>query len=175
MFNFKILFLTSLVAAAVFIGQAAFVHAEETRTLFGGPNSASVSFERDEIEVQSASGERYYFNVELATTKSQQAQGLMFRKELKTNHGMLFIFDDTVKRAFWMKNTLIPLDMLFVADNGEIHHIHHNATPQDLTSITSLHPSKAVLELKGGSSDILGIKEGDMIIHPAFRNVDVQK
>jgi uncharacterized membrane protein (UPF0127 family) len=147
MFNFKTVLLAGLVATAAFIGLGTFVKAEETRTLFGGPSAPSVTFERDEIEVHSESGERDYFNVELAKTRSQQAQGLMFRKELKTNHGMLFIFDDVEKRSFWMKNTLIPLDMLFVAANGEIHHIHHNAKPQDLTSITSLYPSKAVLEL----------------------------
>ena len=94
----------------------------------------------------------------------------MHRTEMPENSGMLFVFNSPRKTSFWMKNTLIPLDMLFAHPDGTIHHIHHNARPQDETRITSKFPVKAVLELNGGTADKMGIKEGDQIIHRVFSN-----
>lgn len=133
-------------------------------------------FKRDEapmtswIKIRTEEGEDLLFNVELALTGSQQSKGLMGRTFMEKDAGMLFLFSKEDKRSFWMKNTLIPLDILFVAKDGEIHHIHHNARPQDLTSITSERPAFAVLEINGGMAEKLGVKEGDFIIHPAFKN-----
>ena len=132
-------------------------------------------FETDEISVMKADGEKLFYDVELALTPTQQARGLMFRTEMEDNEGMLFVFHDVAMRSFWMKNTLIPLDMLFIHEDGTIHHIHHNAKPQDLTKITSKYPSKAVLELNGGAADKIGIKEGDKVLHDYFKNVGVQQ
>ena len=98
----------------------------------------------------------------------------MHRTEMADNAGMLFVFGDVAMRSFWMKNTLIPLDMLFIHSDGTIHHIHHNAKPQDLTSITSKYPSLAVLELNGGTADKMGIKEGDVVEHTYFKNVGIE-
>jgi uncharacterized protein len=110
------------------------------------------------------------FNVELAVTDAEKNKGLMNRASLAEDSGMLFIWEDVEQRTFWMKNTLIPLDMIFIAEDGIIHHIHHMARPLDQTRITSEGPSRAVLEINGGLTDILGITEGDKVIHPVFRN-----
>jgi len=135
----------------------------------------SAQFETEQITVKKADGEILYFDVEVAVTPTQQARGLMYRKQMDEDSGMLFLFDYASKRSFWMKNTLIPLDLVFLHHDGIVHHIHHNAKPQDLTSITSKHPAKAVLELNGGTSDKMGIKEGDQVQHPFFNNTGLQK
>lgn len=114
------------------------------------------------------------FNVELALTAEQQMQGLMNRTSMEDTAGMLFIFNDEKERGFWMKNTLIPLDMIFIKKDGVIHHIHENAQPNDLTSIKSQGPVMAVLEVNGGIADKLNIKEGDIIHHPFFNNLKAQ-
>lgn len=137
------------------------------------PPKTEVMFETEEVSVLKENGEQLYFTVELAKTGAQKSQGLMFRTEMAENAGMLFLFNSPSKLSFWMKNTLIPLDMLFLHADGTIHHIHHNANPQDTTSITSKYDSKAVLELNGGTADKMGIKEGDQVIHPFFKNAGV--
>lgn len=118
-------------------------------------------------------GEKHSFNVELAITGPQQEQGLMFVKEMPRDAGMLFVFRMVEPRTFWMKNTLIPLDMLFVEADGRIQHIHSMAKPLDTSMITSGKPCKAVLEINGGEADKLGIEEGDIIYHSAFRNLNL--
>lgn len=134
------------------------------------PPAEAEPFAEDILAVAKADGERLYFNIELALTPAQHAQGLMHRTAMPEDSGMLFIFQSPRKASFWMKDTLIPLDMIFVHPDGTIHHIHHNARPQDETSITAQFPAKAVLELNGGTADKLGIKEGDQLIHRLFRN-----
>jgi uncharacterized membrane protein (UPF0127 family) len=117
-----------------------------------------------------AGGSAYKFEVEIVTTPETRAQGLMFRKSLAPNAGMLFIYPGEQPVSFWMKNTLIPLDMLFVRADGSIAHIAHNAAPLDETPIDSGAAVKAVLEVNGGTADALGIKEGDRVEyqdHPA--------
>lgn len=128
---------------------------------------------QEPITIRKQNGEALYFNVELALTPTQQAKGLMHRTEMAEDAGMLFVFNSIQKLSFWMKNTLIPLDMLFLHPDGSIHHIHHNAKPQDETSITSEFPSKALLELNGGTADKMGIKEGDQVVHRFFNNTGV--
>jgi uncharacterized membrane protein (UPF0127 family) len=81
---------------------------------------------------------------------------------------MLFEMGQEAITSFWMKNTLIPLDMLFIAKNGEIKTIHENAEPKSLTGISSEVPVYAVLEINGGRAKALGIKRGDQVIHPYF-------
>ncbi|MEO5367903.1 MAG: DUF192 domain-containing protein, partial [Magnetococcus sp. WYHC-3] len=127
------------------------------------------------LSILTKDGAELHFDVELAVTPEMQAQGLMYRTAMDPDAGMLFVFNEEYPISFWMKNTLIPLDMLFLKSDGTIHHIHHNAKPQDTTSITALYPSKAVLELNGGTADTMGIKEGDQVLHYSFRNVDIQR
>ncbi|WP_118134356.1 DUF192 domain-containing protein [Oceanicella sp. SM1341] len=108
------------------------------------------------------------FSVELADDAEERARGLMFRESMPKFSGMLFVYDRAEEASFWMKNTLIPLDMLFLDATGTVRHIHSEAVPGDLTPIPSGGPALAVLEINGGLAARLGLKEGDVMRHPAF-------
>ncbi len=108
----------------------------------------------------------FVFNIELADTNEERAQGLMFRQSLADDAGMLFDFGEEREVAFWMRNTFIPLDMIFIAADGEIKSIHENARPQDPTSIPSGFPVRFVLEIPGGRSREIGLVVGDRLEHP---------
>ncbi|QDL93403.1 DUF192 domain-containing protein [Paroceanicella profunda] len=108
------------------------------------------------------------FSVELADDAAERAQGLMFRESMPKFSGMLFVYDQPAEAHFWMKNTLIPLDMLFLDATGTVRHIHPQAVPGDLTPIPSEGPALAVLEINGGLAARLGLKAGDVMRHPAF-------
>ncbi len=98
--------------------------------------------------------------VEIARTDAERSRGLMYRRELKEKVGMIFIMPDEVIQSFWMKNTYIPLDMIFITKDGIVESILRNVPPLSLSSRRSKGPSKFVLELLGGSADKLGITEG---------------
>ncbi|WP_420863265.1 DUF192 domain-containing protein [Algirhabdus cladophorae] len=108
------------------------------------------------------------FSVEIADDPVEQGVGLMNRPSMPQFSGMLFVYSDVSEVAFWMKNTLIPLDMLFIDETGVVQRIHENAVPLDLTSIPAGSPVLAVLEINGGLSAKLGITEGSELRHPAF-------
>ena len=110
-----------------------------------------------------SSGKKHRFTVEVAETGEQQAQGLMFRQSLAPDHGMVFPRDPPGDASFWMKNTLIPLDMIFIRPDGTIARIAENAVPLSLDPVPSLEPVGAVLEIAGGRSAELGIKVGDKV------------
>jgi uncharacterized protein len=95
----------------------------------------------------------------------------MFRTSLPDGQGMLFDFSPEQNVSMWMKNTLIPLDMVFIAGDGTIRHIHANAVPHSTDTVPSEFPVRAVLEINGGSAKLLGIKPGDKVKHPIFGNV----
>jgi len=101
------------------------------------------------------------FTVEVAATLEQQERGLMFRKALAGGRGMIFPYDPPQDVAFWMKNTLIPLDILFIRSDGTIVRIT-KAQAMDLTPLPSGEPVAGVLEIRGGRAAELGIKEGDI-------------
>jgi uncharacterized membrane protein (UPF0127 family) len=103
------------------------------------------------------------FTVELAQTSMQQAKGLMFRTALADNAGMVFPFPEPRMASFWMKNTVIPLDIIFVRTNGTIESIAENTIPYSTTPVASGEPVGAVLELRGGLSAELGISAGDKV------------
>ncbi len=103
------------------------------------------------------------FTVEVAATPQQQEAGLMFRKSLADNGGMLFPMDPPRTASFWMKNTLIPLDMLFIRTDGTIAFIGANTVPYSREPVSAGVPVAAVLELRGGRAAELGIKEGDVV------------
>jgi len=126
------------------------------------------------VLIETQSGDTQSFKVELALTPDVQAKGLMHRTQLDNDAGMLFYFGEEREQAFWMKNTLIPLDIIFVKQTGRIHHIHPNAIPRDLTRIPSMGTVAAVLEINGGLSRELGIQPGDMIKHPFFSQNNAQ-
>ncbi len=104
------------------------------------------------------------FEVELALNNEDRATGLMYRRQMDDFSGMLFVFPDVKEAAFWMKNTLIPLDMIFIDENGIIRNIHSNAIPGDLTRIEAGQPVKAVLEINGGMAQKAGISVGNTIL-----------
>ena len=127
------------------------------------------TFPKAELTIVSAGGP-HKFTVELATTPGQMEQGLMFRKSLAPDAGMLFDYRTPSMAAMWMKNTLIPLDMLFVDQQGRIINIHERAVPGSLDPIAAAGPARAVIELNGGTAGHLGIKPGDRVIYPIFGN-----
>ncbi|PIE12332.1 MAG: hypothetical protein CSA70_09995 [Rhodobacterales bacterium] len=108
------------------------------------------------------------FNVEVVDTIETRARGLMFRETLPMSAGMLFVYQRPQKVAFWMKNTLIPLDMIFVDPRGVVQRVHHNAVPGDMTEIPGGRNIMVVLEINGGLARRLGISEGSEMRHPAF-------
>ena len=116
------------------------------------------------LTIANAKGD-YVFNVEVVDTEAGRAQGLMFRSSLAPDAGMLFDFKESRQVSFWMQNTLIPLDMLFIKHDGTIANIQVNAKPMDPTSIPSDGPVEFVLEIAGGRSVELGIKAGDTVLH----------
>ena len=116
------------------------------------------------IDVTVASGKKKHrFRVELAAGPRDQMKGLMFRTEMGANEGMLFPMNPPRMASFWMRNTVIPLDLLFVGPDGRILNIAANAVPYDESKLVSAGPVKAVLELNGGRAAQLGIKPGDKV------------
>jgi uncharacterized membrane protein (UPF0127 family) len=114
------------------------------------------------LQIQSG-GRTHEFTVEVAQTVEQQAQGLMFRETLGPNEGMIFPFPTPRPASFWMKNTLIPLDIIFIRADGTIGRIAVNTVPRSLEPVAFAEPVAAVLELAGGRSVQLGIKAGDRV------------
>ncbi len=108
------------------------------------------------------------FTVEVATTPAQMEQGLMFRQSLAADAGMLFDFKTPSPAMMWMKNTLIPLDMLFVDQGGHIVNIAERTVPLSTDTIPAAAPVRAVIELNGGTAARLGIKPGDRVVFPIF-------
>ena len=102
-------------------------------------------------------------DVEVADNEAERNQGLMYRPYMPDSVGMLFIFEQSEPQSFWMKNTIIPLDILYVNENKEIVYIHKNTTPYSEQSLPSYENAKYVVEVNGGFTDRYGIKVGDSI------------
>jgi uncharacterized protein len=117
-----------------------------------------------------SAGGAHRFAVELAETPEQMEQGLMFRRSLAPDAGMLFDFKQPTMATMWMRNTLIPLDMLFVDQHGLIVNIAQRAVPESEQTIAAAAPVRAVVELNGGTAERLGIKPGDRVLHLIFGN-----
>lgn len=117
----------------------------------------------DQTEVTIGS---HKFIVEIARTPAEQAQGLMHRQSLAPDRGMLFPYSPPQEASFWMKDTLIPLDIIFIAPGGAIHRIEANAVPMSLEPVASGVPVEAVLELAGGRAAELGLAPGDRVEWP---------
>ena len=135
----------------------------------GLAQNAEIQFQRSSLVVVTG-GRELKFDVDLALNDAQRSHGLMFREKLGPYEGMLFDFYQEAPVSFWMKNTLIPLDMVFIGADGTIRHIHPNAVPLSTDTIPSQFPVRAVLEINGGSARLLGIKPGDKVKHAIFGN-----
>lgn len=135
----------------------------------GGPAEVETTYYKFKKEgeltlLDSMGQKKYHIDMELADTEYERMLGLMYRKEMAENQGMLFIFPDEVIRSFWMMNTLISLDMIFIDANKRIVTIHRNTKTQSEQSYQSTAPSKYVLEVVAGFCDRHNIVEGDRII-----------
>ncbi|MFO1089694.1 MAG: DUF192 domain-containing protein [Hyphomicrobiales bacterium] len=127
-----------------------------------------VKLPEEPLTIETAAGAKHRFTVEVASTREQQETGLMFRTELAPDRGMLFDWSGMYPAAMWMKNTLIPLDMLFIDADGTILDIEENLRPESLDVVSAGVPVRAVLELAGGSAKRLGLKVGDRVRNRIF-------
>jgi len=120
------------------------------------------------LEITTASGS-HAFQVEIANSEASREKGLMFRRFMPADRGMLFEFEKNRPVSFWMKNTYIPLDMIFIAPNGVVTHIAANAEPLSEAVVPSGGPCVAVLELNGGAAAQIGLQPGDKVEAAFFK------
>jgi uncharacterized protein len=130
-------------------------HAEQT-----GPQPALPT---QTVTISGHGGPAHKFTAEMAVTPGEQETGLMFRREVPADKGMLFVWDSVRDVPMWMKNTLVPLDMVFIGPDGLVIHIAENTVPESLSNISSGGPVKATLELQGGITEKLDIRVGDKV------------
>ncbi len=123
------------------------------------------------LEIRTARA-THAFSIEIADTDAKRAEGLMFRTEMAPDHGMLFDFKREEAVWFWMKNTYLPLDMIFARADGTIASIAENTTPLSEATVPSGAPVRFVFEVVAGTAARLGIKAGDRLVHPRMRTAD---
>jgi uncharacterized membrane protein (UPF0127 family) len=128
----------------------------------------AVTFDRTELAIVTAGGARHVFKVEWAKSDVQKARGLMYRKSLPLDQGMLLDYNPPQPASIWMRNTLIGLDIVFIRADGTIESIFLGAKPHDETSMPSKGNVRAVLELNAGVARLLGIQPGDKVEHAIF-------
>jgi uncharacterized membrane protein (UPF0127 family) len=133
-----------------------------------GPLEELDAFPRGELTISDGNRSKHVFKVWLADTPSRQAQGLMFVRSLPQMRGMLFVYPQPMTIGMWMKNTYIPLDMVFIDAQGRVLQVVEQTTPHSLTTIESRSPALAVLEIGGGEARRLGIRAGQRVSHPAL-------
>lgn len=126
------------------------------------------SFPRSKVTIETAQGAQV-FDVWIADDEDRQRQGLMYVRDLPASQGMLFVNPEPRPSSFWMKNTYIPLDMLFIDARGKIIAIFADRKPLSLAPVGPSAPVLAILELRGGEAAARGIRKGDRVIHPTFR------
>ena len=122
----------------------------------------------ESLTIATASG-AHAFNVEIAASEAAREKGLMYRRFMPADRGMLFEFEREAPVSFWMKNTYIPLDMIFIARDGSVTRVAADAEPLSEAIVPSGGPCVAVLELNGGTAARIGLKVGDKVRHPFFK------
>jgi uncharacterized protein len=132
------------------------------------PSLAFAECREDGVDLRLQNGNTARFSIELADEPQERSQGLMNRAEMASSAGMLFVFERPGRVAFWMKNTLIPLDMIFTDETGLVTRVHSNAIPHDETPIDGGEGVMTVLEINGGLAKRLGITEGAVLRHPSL-------
>ena len=134
------------------------------------PDAAQLdqAFQRSSLQIATPDARLHPFNIWIADTNERRARGLMFVRQLDADAGMLFIYPAAQPIAMWMKNTFIPLDMLFVAADGRVAKVVEHTRPQSLETIESGQPVRAVIELNAGTAGRLHIGPGAQVIHPVF-------
>ncbi len=136
--------------------------------LFTAKSQGLVTFDKSELAIKTAKG-KFKFDIELAISGPQQSQGLMFRRSLAADAGMLFDYRTPQFISMWMKNTYIPLDMIFIGQDGKVINIAERTIPHSEMVISSKSHARAVLEVNGGTASRLGIKPGDQVLHAIFK------
>lgn len=139
-----------------------------TVTAASTERAEALSCPDDQVVIQTQGGGSHVFYVEVADDGPERARGLMFVEAMDEDAGMLFVYPDPRPVSFWMKNTLIPLDMIFTDERGVIVSIHENAIPYDETAIFGGEAIFSVLELNAGVSKAKSIEIGDVLLHPAY-------
>ncbi len=133
-----------------------------------GPLEDLDAFPRGKLEIADGKKVKHTFEVWLADSPRRQAQGLMFVRSLPAMRGMLFVHESPKPMSMWMKNTYIPLDMVFIDGEGRIQQIVEQTTPHSLAIISSREPALAVLEIAGGEAKRLGLHTGQRVLHAAL-------
>ena len=158
---------TGLAAVALLaIGLPALAACQPTSNTASTLERSPAGLDQVPLTVTTTSGKAHRFTVEVARTEAQQAQGLMNRQSLAPDRGMIFVYDAPVAASFWMKNTLIPLDMIFIRADGTVARIEANTVPLSLDPVAAGEPVGAVLELAGGRAAELGITPGAKVDWP---------
>ena len=168
MHNKLLMFLVAIIAAFVFIAP---LQAQALRPHEPFDPGKAQSLPTSPLTVVS-DGKPSPFTVELADTPKERDIGLMHRNFLAADRGMLFTFETEQREQFWMRNTFIPLDIVFIRGDAKIEYIAENARPHDETPLGPRAPVIAVLELPGGTAKRLGLKRGDVVHHAFFRNLE---
>lgn len=150
--------------------------ARSAPTLFGAALCVLAAFvaiaaEGTRLVATTQSG-MHEFTVEMAVTPAERGRGLMFRQSLPADAGMLFDFGVDDEANMWMQNTYIPLDMVFIQADGRVHRVAKDTTPFSTEIVSSKGPVRAVLELNAGTAERIGLKRGDLIVHPMFHNAE---
>ena len=130
--------------------------------------ASASAFETSTLEIETASG-THEFTIEVARTPQEQALGLMHRRELAPDYAMLFPFERAREASFWMRDTYVSLDMVFIGEGGVVHRIERGTEPLSLRSVRSRGPVIAVLEFVSGTSDRINLEPGDLVLHPSLQ------
>ncbi|MCP1197869.1 DUF192 domain-containing protein [Notoacmeibacter sp. MSK16QG-6] len=164
-FSFDLLSLV-LACALLFGGVLALTGSGTARSDMPAPGQAMI-LSTDPVPLTIDGRDDIAIMVEIATTPVETAAGLMFREKMDDDHGMLFAFDKPSRRSFWMRNTVMPLDIIFVDENGEVDSIRRGK-PLDETPLKSDGKVRYVLELKAGQAEAFGIRDGVVLRHPVI-------
>jgi len=154
-----------LLAVICFIAYSNYVSDELTPMTYDDMYAES-SFDQPTVVLTDKDSNRSYVNIEIADTVYERAVGLMFREELAENSGMLFVFKDDSNVAFWMKNTIMPLDIIYISKDLEIGSISKKAQPCEIETCPSYSPDdlyRYVLEVNGGYTELHNIRVGDTV------------
>ena len=147
---------------------AASIQAQTLETVTAQGRPLVQDFPQSSLIIDTSGNSCEHFGIFIASERNAPARGLMYVPEMPDDVGMLFIHPSERMISMWMKNTLIPLDMVFMDRSGVVTHIAENTVPGSLDTISSMQPALAVLELNGGLAARLGIRPGDFVRHPFF-------
>ena len=162
--------LTSAIARRLILGLVLCLAAACSSVSRGGDVGAQSGLPVEALQIVTHDGHVHRFHVEIADNDASRERGLMFRNSLGPDAGMLFDFKTPQDVSFWMKNTLIPLDMLFIDQNGMVVNVAANATPLSEANIPSAAPVLGVLEIRGGRAAEIGVQPGDHVHERIFGN-----